>query len=155
ARKTAVYMWSQLAGTLPAPLFIFLTGVSFAIAAENMGRKGKEPSEIARKAFLRGAMIFGLGLLFRVQEFALGYPAAPWSDLFRVDVLNMLGLSMMFTSMLYWLTARTLPGKVMDQAGPISQGQTIGAALVMAALVALLTPPLWTTHRPSWLPWQL
>jgi hypothetical protein len=36
-----------------------------------------------------------------------------------------------------------------------SRQRTIAGAFVAAALVALATPPLWTTHRPSWLPWPL
>ena len=31
ARKTTFFMYSQLAGTLPAPLFLFLAGISFAL----------------------------------------------------------------------------------------------------------------------------
>ena len=30
ARKSAFLTWSQLGGTLPAPLFLFLAGISFA-----------------------------------------------------------------------------------------------------------------------------
>ena len=48
-----------------------------------------------RKSILRGAEIYGLGILFRIQEYVLGYPISPWTDLFRVDILNILGISMM------------------------------------------------------------
>src|SRR5438034_6639847 len=96
ARKSSsLIIWSQLGGTLPAPLFIFLAGVSFALVTERLREKGVERHAIAKQTILRGAEIFGMGLLFRAQEFALGYPWSPWSDLLRVDVLNILGLSMM------------------------------------------------------------
>jgi hypothetical protein len=42
----------------------------------------------------RGAEIFAFGLLFRLQEFLIAWGWAPWSDLLRVDVLNIIGLSM-------------------------------------------------------------
>ena len=60
-----------------------------------MRQKGSAPGAIARTSIRRGAEIFGLGLLFRVQEFVLGRPWAPWTDLLRVDVLNVIGISLM------------------------------------------------------------
>src|SRR5712691_4268219 len=75
ARKSSsLIVWSQLGGTLPAPLFVFLAGVSFALVTERLREKGIERNAIAKQTIRRGAEIFGMGLLFRVQEFALGYP---------------------------------------------------------------------------------
>src|SRR5271156_4506234 len=94
ARETKFFKWSQLSGTLPAPLFLFLAGVSFALVTDKMRRKGIAPNEIAITTIRRGAEIFALGLLFRVQEFAFGWRWAPWTDLLRVDILNTIGVSM-------------------------------------------------------------
>jgi uncharacterized membrane protein len=154
ARKSSLYGWSQLGGTLPAPLFIFLSGISFALVTERLREKGASRSVIARKTILRGAEIFGLGLLFRVQEFALGYRWVPWTDLLRVDVLNILGLSMILMGVLCWLTAS---GNASSLATSIasSRNRGIASALAAAAVVALATPPLWTTHRAKGLPWPL
>src|SRR6266566_4462788 len=108
ARKSSsLIIWSQLGGTLPAPLFIFLAGVSFA----------------------------------------LGYPWSPWSDLLRVDVLNILGLSMMLMGVLCWATG--------DGAMAIARRRTLVGGVLAAAAVAFVTPLLWTTHRPKFLPWPL
>ncbi len=105
ARKSSsLIIWSQLGGTLPAPLFVFLAGVSFALVTEKLREKGIARNAIAKQTILRGAEIFGMGLLFRVQELGLGYPWSPWSDLLRVDVLNILGLSMMLMGVLCWAT---------------------------------------------------
>jgi uncharacterized membrane protein len=153
ARKSALYSWSQLGGTLPAPLFIFLSGVSFTLVTERLREKGASRSAIARTTILRGAEIFGLGLLFRVQEFALGYRWVPWTDLLRVDVLNILGLSMVLMGVLCWFTASESASS--SAAVAASRDRGIVAALATAAIVALATPPLWTTHRPSRLPWPL
>src|SRR6267143_3571135 len=111
ARKSEFYRWSQAAGTLPAPLFIFLAGVSVAMATQRLREKGVARNAIARTTILRGAEIYGLGLLFRGQEYLLGYPKAPWPDLLRVDVLNILGLSLMLVGVLCWLTASATPEK--------------------------------------------
>jgi uncharacterized membrane protein len=157
ARKSSLFVWSQLGGTLPAPLFTFLSGISFALVTERLREKGAAASEIAKTTIRRGAEIYGLGLLFRVQEYLLGYPWSPWTDLLRVDILNILGLSMMLMGVLCWLSAaRNAPnGTPISQTVAKSRNRGIVAALFAAATVALATPPLWTTHRPRWLPWPL
>ncbi len=177
ARKSSLFLWSQLGGTLPAPLFVFLAGVSFALVTERLREKGIARNAIAKQTILRGAEVFGMGLLFRVQEFALGYPWSPWTDLLRVDVLNILGLSMMLMGVLCWLTARSgttaeassvraqlYPERIRGNAAPLqpqafhlrhSRNFAIFAGILAAALVAMATPPLWTTHRPKFLPWPL
>ena len=74
---SALYHWSQLGGTLPAPLFIFLAGISMALVTERLREKGIARNTIAKQTVLRGAEIFALGLLFRLQEYALGYKWVP------------------------------------------------------------------------------
>lgn len=151
-KKSSLYGWSRLGGTLPAPLFIFLAGVSVALVTERLRSKGMARSAIARQTILRGAEIFGLGLLFRVQEFALGWGHAPWTDLLRVDVLNILGLSIACLGALCWLASAGLsPVSAMNRV----RWRNIAAALTAATATAMLTPPLWTTHRPRFLPWPL
>jgi uncharacterized membrane protein len=157
ARKSSVFLWSQLGGTLPALLFLFLSGVSFALVTERLREKGATPGEIAKTTIRRGAEIFALGLLFRLQEYALGYRWSPWTDLLRVDILNMLGLSMMLMGILCWLSAaRRTPGaSALPQTVAASRNRGIFTGLLAAAIVTMATPPLWTTHRPDWLPWPL
>jgi len=141
ARNTAFLRWSQLGGTLPAPLFLFLAGISCALLTDRMRRKGVARGKIARTFIQRGAEIFGLGLLFRMQEFILGQPWAPWTDLLRADVLNVIGLSLVFMG--------AMCGAVRGRAASV----VLAAAIALG--VALATPPLWTTWRPRWLPWYL
>ncbi len=144
---TQLYKLSQLAGTLPAPLFIFLAGVSFALVTEKLREKGIARSEIARQTIWRGAEIFGLGLLFRIQEYALGHKWVPWTDLLRVDILNILGISMVLMGALCWCTAAPVVST--------ARRRGVTSALLVAAIIALLTPPLWTNWRPRFLPWPL
>ena len=146
-RDTPFFRLSQLGGTLPAPLFIFLAGVSFALVTDKLREKGIARNLIARQTILRGAEVFGYGVLFRIQEFILGFRGAPWTDLLRVDVLNILGLSMMLMGVLCWFAAAGTP--------PIARRRSILAALFTATLIAMVTPPLWTTWRPRFLPWPL
>jgi uncharacterized membrane protein len=145
--ETQLYKLSQLGGTLPGPLFIFLAGVSFALVTEKLREKGIDRNAIARQTILRGAEIYGLGILFRIQEYALGYKWVPWTDMLRVDVLNILGISMMLMGVLCWATA----------APNVSLARRRGTvtALLTATVIAMLTPPFWTTWRPRFLPWPL
>jgi len=76
-RGTAFFQWSQLGGTLPAPLFIFLAGVSVALVTGRLREKGIARNAIARQTILRGAEVFGYGILFRIQEFLLAFKSAP------------------------------------------------------------------------------
>ncbi len=148
ARKSSsLIAWSRLGGTLPAPLFIFLAGISFALVTDRLREKGIARNAIARQTILRGAEIFGFGLLFRLQEFALGYPWSPWTDLLRVDVLNILGLSMMLMGVLCLAMGH---GEVVAM-----RIRTLLVAVLAAAAVSMFTPPLWTTFRPKFLPWPL
>jgi len=188
ARNTSFLKGSQLLGTLPAPLFLFLAGVSFALIADRLIRKNLNPAEIARTMARRGAEIFAFGLLFRLQEFLIAWGWAPWSDLLRVDILNIIGLSMILMALICGIaltfcetirdsyrgmptgdSGRTAPSRGSYQGMPSGIPQAAGkksgvtrrrsilvaAAIAIASLIALLTPPLFTTWRPTWLPWPL
>ena len=89
-----------------APLFLFLAGVSVALVTDKMRRKGAPRNQIAAKTIRRGGEIFALALLFRVQEFVLGWPWSPWTDLLRVDILNTIGLSIVLMGLVCWLARR-------------------------------------------------
>src|ERR1700722_9132577 len=155
ARNTSFLQGSRLLGTLPAPMFLFLAGVSFALIADKLIRKNLTPAEICWKMARRGAEILAFGLLFRLQEFLIAWGWAPWSDLLRVDILNIIGLSMILMALTCGVTLIVM-GKVLGKTRDSIQGWTIAAAAIaIASLIALLTPPLYTTWRPTWLPWPL
>jgi len=148
ARQSRFFMYSQLGGTFPAPLFLFLAGISFALVTEKLWKKNLPSGQIARATIRRGAEIFGFGLLFRLQEYVIAWGWAPLSDLLRVDILNTIGLSMMLMGVLCWLVLST-------SGGVPARLRLVTASAGTAALISLLTPPLWTTWRPDWLPWPL
>src|SRR6201982_3775202 len=102
ARQSRFFMYSQLGGTFPAPLFLFLAGISFALVTDKLLQKNLSVSQIGRSTIHRGAEIFAFGLLFRVQEYLISWGWAPKSDLLRVDILNTIGLSMMLMGALCW-----------------------------------------------------
>jgi uncharacterized membrane protein len=147
ARDGGFIKLSQLGGTLPAPLFLFLAGISFALVVDKLRQKGIPAGRVAHMTIRRGAEIFGLGLLFRVQEFLIAWGWAPWTDLLRVDVLNTIGLSMMLMGVVCWIVLRFNSG---------SQRLALGmTAAIVGMSISLLTPLLWTSWRPRWMPWPL
>jgi uncharacterized membrane protein len=147
-RQSKFFMYSQLGGTFPAPLFLFLAGISFALVTDKLWTRNLPPAQIARTTILRGAEIFAFGLLFRLQEYLIAWGWAPLSDLLRVDILNTIGLSMMLMGLLCWLvlsierSAHAKPALILASAGT-------------AILISLLTPLIWTTWRPRWLLWPI
>jgi uncharacterized membrane protein len=147
ARQSRFFMWSQLLGTLPAPLFLFLAGISFSLVVDKLRQRESTAGQIAATTIKRGAEILGLGLLFRVQEYMIAFPWAPWSDLFRVDILNTIGVSMMLMGLCCFavLAVGNRPWKL----------TATGMAIAVALAISLLTPLLWTRWRPDWLPWPL
>lgn len=150
ARDGGFIRLSQLGGTLPAPMFLFLAGTSLALVTDRLREKGVSADEIARTTILRGGEIFVLGLLFRLQEFVLGFPSSPWTDLLRVDVLNVIGVSLMMMGLA--CRAAAFPGG----SDPAQlRRATIVTAIACASAIALLTPPLWTDWRPHSLPWWI
>jgi uncharacterized membrane protein len=148
ARQSGFFMYSQLGGTFPAPLFLFLAGISLALVTEKLRQKNLSTADIGRTTIRRGAEVFGYGLLFRLQEYLVAWGWAPKSDLLRVDVLNTIGLSMMLMGIFIWLTLALARG-------PRSRQALVLSAAGTALLISLLTPLLWYTWRPRWLPWPL
>jgi uncharacterized membrane protein len=175
ARQSRFFMYSQLGGTFPAPLFLFLAGISFALVTEKLRQKNIPPSRIARTTIRRGAEIFALGLLFRLQEFVIAWGWAPKRDLLRVDILNTIGVSMMLMGIVCWIvlllcgagaaTRETLDSSEMkahDTLSPrfLQQGGSGTLVLIFASAftalsISMLTPLLWTTWRPRFLPWPI
>jgi uncharacterized membrane protein len=165
ARHSRFFMYSQLGGTFPAPLFLFLAGISFALVTNKLIQKNLSPAQIARTTIRRGAGILAFGLLFRLQEYVVSWGWAPKSDLLRVDILNTIGVSMMLMGVVCWLVLSMRGTEQGTPALPRSlrqrweamqpQASLITAGTVAALLISLLTPLLWTTWRPTWLSWPL
>jgi uncharacterized membrane protein len=153
ARQSKFFMYSQLGGTFPAPLFLFLAGFSFALVTEKLWQKNLPASTIARTTILRGAEILGFGLLFRVQEYVIAWGWAPLSDLLRVDVLNTIGVSMMLMGVVCCIVLSANHRE--DGYAQSTRTALIASAVCVAAVLALLAPMIWTTWRIPGLPWPI
>jgi uncharacterized membrane protein len=140
-RETRFYRLSQFSGTIAAPIFLFLAGASLALVSDRMRQKGVTPNQVERRMAWRGLEIVGLGYLLRLQEYVMGLPKSPWTDLLRVDILNTIGVSLILMAVV-WRLCR-------------NRRTTAIVSLAISAGIVLATPALWTTMRPRWLPWFL
>ena len=113
-RQRTVYGWITLVGGLAAPMFLFLAGAALVLGAQTRVIKGRNPSEAAATARKHGWQVFGLAFLFRLQSWIIS-GGAP-ETLLKVDILNIMGPSMLATALLWgasrgrWPRAATLMG---------------------------------------------
>jgi uncharacterized membrane protein len=121
------YQWAIVLAGFGAPIFLFLAGLSLALAAVARRRKGLDERAIGAAAFRRGLWIFGLAFLFRLQSWIISGGPFP-RTLLKVDILNVMGVSMMLAALLWIVGRRDLRRAALFAA----------ATLVMA----MFTPPV-------------
>jgi uncharacterized membrane protein len=125
---TPVFGWTRFIGGYPGAIFLFLSGLVQALAAEAALRRGASPGRAALNGAVRGLVVLVWAFLFRLWMLATSDFAEP-RHLLRVDVLNCIGVSLMLVSAaaLAW---RTWPQRLVSAVG-------------LAAAIALATPLAW------------
>ena len=99
-KTTGAYTLSQFVGGMPPALFLFLTGVTLAFLMDSIERKGMAPRERVMQSLQRAGYLFFLAFAFRLQLWIFsGFPA-PWQGVFKVDVLNCMGISIVLLSVM-------------------------------------------------------
>ena len=89
-RSNPPFIFSQFFGGQTAAMFLFLTGLTLGLG---MSRREHLPATRRVAAALeRASYLFGLAIAFRVSTWLLAWPKSPASDLWRVDVLNLMGV---------------------------------------------------------------
>lgn len=102
-----VHFCENLAGYTPqisgvgAPMFMFLSGVSYRLWLDGQRKRNKPESEITKISVRRGLFLFGLGFAFNIIV---------WSpeDVFNWDILTLIG-----TGLIVLGFARNIPPAVM------------------------------------------
>lgn len=92
-RTSGPYVLSQFIGGMPPAIFLFLVGLTLAFLMDSRERKGMAPGSRLQAALKRAGFLFGIAFLFRLQLWLFGWPHSPWTDLFKVDILNAMGLA--------------------------------------------------------------
>jgi len=143
-RTTNAFRDATILGGFAAPLFLWLAGLSVVLAATRTAERTGSRAAALDAACRRGLEVFILAFLFRLQGFFVTPGGAPLMIL-RVDILNIMGPSMIAAALL-WAAARTTAG---------------GVALLAstAAGVAMTTPIVRESGAidllPTWIQWYL
>lgn len=126
-RNGGPYTFSQFCGGMPPAIFLFLTGVTFAFLMESQQRKGASGSQRWVASLRRAGYLFVMAFAFRIQLwlFALHFSpgSSPWTDIFRVDILNCMGFSLAVLAFM----------AVLESADRIRVGAAVGLAIAAAA----------------------
>src|SRR5262245_26707572 len=99
-RNGELFWLSQFLGGLPAPIFLFLVGVSLALVLDRLRAKRASSLSMVLRVVKRGSSILLLAYAFRIEQFLIWYPASQWRDIFRVDTLNCIGASFLVIGLL-------------------------------------------------------
>ncbi|MGC3997023.1 MAG: heparan-alpha-glucosaminide N-acetyltransferase domain-containing protein [Anaeromyxobacter sp.] len=129
-RSGVTYDVLRMIGGFAAPGFLYMAGLSQALADAAMARKGATPRQRLLAALRRGLWLLGVAYAFRLTEFLFGRAFLRpdgWRDLFRVDILNIIAVGLLLSAL---LTA----GR--------RRGLATALAAAGAALVVLVTPPI-------------
>lgn len=103
-RQASGFGWAMILGGFGAPLFLFLAGLSVVLSASSKSRRYGDANVAARAVVRRGFEIFLLALVFRVQAWVLGWGSP--RTLLKVDILNIMGPSIMAAAALWGCAAR-------------------------------------------------
>jgi len=92
-RQDAPYVLSQFVGGMTPAVFLFLTGVTLAFLMDSRGKVGLSPAARVWEAFKRSRYLFLLAIAFRLQMWLFAAGGSHWTDIFKVDILNSMGLA--------------------------------------------------------------
>jgi len=143
-RQGGLYMLTVFVAGLAAPLFLFLAGLSLSMAA-SMRAVTVGHAAAASLALRRGAQVFALAFLFRLQSQLLGWGAL--SNFLKVDILNIMGLAMIAAA-LTWRVSESRTARVLLFA-VATIAVTMATPLIReAGLLAVLPDPIEAYLRP-------
>lgn len=138
--RTAFY-WATFFGGLAAPAFLFLAGLGTALSGASRAARGASRLEVTRQLAWRGLTIFGLAFVFRLQAFVLGL--GHLVDLLKVDILNVMGPSIVVAAGLWGLGT-----------GAATRVATAAAGtLILAFAAPLVRAAAWIDTLPAPLQW--
>jgi uncharacterized membrane protein len=92
-RTEGPFMLSQFFGGIGPAIFLVLTGITLSFLMDRRERQGLHAMGRWKAALRRSAYLFTLAFLFRLQLWAFAFGQSPWTDLFKVDILNCMGFA--------------------------------------------------------------
>lgn len=109
-------------GGFAAPGFLYMAGISQALADASLEAKGVPGAERRRIALRRGIWLLSVAYGFRIAEYVLGgaYRRPDgWQDLLKVDVLNIIAVGLLLAAVLSVGRSRVV-GAVLAGAGALA-----------------------------------
>jgi len=143
-RSTIAYRNLTIVGGFAAPLFLLLAGVALVLSAETAARRQGSRRTAGAAIVARGAQIFILAFLFRLQAFIVT-PGSPLVTLFRVDILNVMGPGIALAGVIWMLCPTPWAAAL---------GSSLGATGVAMATPIIRTAD-WVGTLPIWLQWYM
>src|ERR1700686_3987024 len=92
-RTDGPFMLSQFFGGIGPAIFLVLTGITLAFLMDRREQQGFDALARWKFALRRAGYLSSLAFLFRLQIWLFAFPQSPWTDLFKVDILNCMGLA--------------------------------------------------------------
>ena len=105
-RRTTAFRDATVLGGFAAPMFLWLAGLGVALAATRTAAKTGSRRAAVEMSCRRGLEIFILAFLFRLQGFVIT-PGSHPINLFRVDILNIMGPAMVMAGLVWGLASAT------------------------------------------------
>ena len=99
-RTDGPFMLSQFLGGIGPAIFLVLTGITLAFLMDRRERQGLNALGRWKAALRRAGYLFTLAFLFRLQLWSFAFGQSPWTDLFRVDILNCMGFAIALLSVM-------------------------------------------------------
>jgi uncharacterized membrane protein len=99
-RTDGPFMLSQFFGGMGPAVFLVLTGITLAFLMDKRERQQLGPWSRWKAALRRAGYLYSLAFLFRLQLWIFGLPTSPWTDLFKVDILNCMGFAIALMSVM-------------------------------------------------------
>jgi uncharacterized membrane protein len=144
-RQTRQFAYAIIVGGFGAPLFLFLAGIAVALSAGSKLRRTGDVVAAASAVSRRGLEVFGLAFLFRLQAWVLGW--APMRTLLRVDILNIMGPSIMAAASI-WGAFRTARGRFVAFAAATLAATLLTPIVRDASILSPLPDPIEAYLRP-------
>jgi uncharacterized membrane protein len=92
-RDKGPYVLSQFLGGIAPAIFLFLTGITMAFRMDSDERKGLPATARVLSALSRARYLLVIAFLFRIQLWIFSLSSAPWTSIFKVDMLNCMALA--------------------------------------------------------------
>jgi uncharacterized membrane protein len=143
-RATPLYKAANFIGGLAAPMFLFLAGMSVAMAASSRAKRTGDRAAAAWSVQKRGWQIFGLAFLFRLQSWLLS-PGATVKGIFKADILNIMGPSIAAASWIW--------GRLPDRRARLAA--FAGLACAFAFATPLIRNAAWLAWLPDPIEWYI